>query len=67
MIWDDQGLTILIGDGHYYLSNLIIAVFLIAASVFLFFLFLVLSFAPKGDGSCRWKRLKGNREPSFTK
>lgn len=69
MIWDDNGLTVFLGDSVFRLSQTAILALLAGAAILLFLAFLYLQFFARTKGqSCRWKRIRDHRKrPPFKK
>jgi hypothetical protein len=62
--WDDNGLTIVLGNQAIHLDPITLAALLVALAVVLGTAFV---FARKRKSHCRWQRLPEGGTPSFTK
>lgn len=69
MIWDDNGLTLVLGDDLFRISQMAVTATLAAAAILLFLGFLYLRFFALGKGkTCRWRRARDHKiRPPFRK
>ncbi len=64
MIWNDNGLSVYLGDSHFQLSQTAVLALLAGAAILLFLGFLYLRFGGARRGAeCRWKRARDHRPP----
>ncbi|MBE9552080.1 MAG: hypothetical protein IMF05_01325 [Proteobacteria bacterium] len=69
MIWDENGLTLVLGDNLFRISQMAVMASLAAAAILLFLSFLYLRFLAPGKGkACRWRRARDHKiRPPFRK
>lgn len=69
MIWDDNGLTLVLGDNVFRISQTAVLATLAGAAILLFLAFIYLQFVAPGKGkTCRWKRARDHKiRPPFKK
>ncbi len=66
MIWNDNGLSVYLGDSHFQLSQTAVLALLAGGAILLVLGFLYLRFGGAGKGvACRWRRARDhdNRPP----
>lgn len=68
MSWDDKSITVIFGDYHLVVPHTITIIFLIYVLLVVLAFYVYEKFLrSKWPQGCRWKRVRGDYRPPFTK